>query len=123
MAVELCIPDPALLSVEALRALLIKQGARIDIRDRADEIVARWPIRPARVRHDARRVVVFRMNERGEWRGVLMVGAQTPNAYDLIAQETHFRDLSHVMLWLGAHEPKSCWPAPFEITPISLSIQ
>lgn len=89
-----------------MRALVLKLGARIDFRDVVDEIIARWPVRPARATHDQRRVAVFRMNTRGEWRGVLMIGT-TPNAYELVAQESHFRDVLHVALWLARTESKS----------------
>lgn len=94
------------LSAETLKALMSERGAKVAIRDVVDEVIARWPVRPARVAHDARRVAVFRMNVRGEWRGVLLVGGAAPKSYELVAQENHFRDLLHVSLWLGAHEPK-----------------
>jgi len=94
------------LSAESLKTLLDTLGASIGIRDTVDEIIARWPVRSARVAHDERRVAVFRMNERGEWRGVLMVGGDTPHAYELVAQEAHFRDVLHVALWLSRSDPK-----------------
>lgn len=106
MTAALQMRDPTQLSAEKLKALMSELGAEVAIRDVVDEVIARWPIHPARVAHQERRVVVFRMNERGEWRGVLLVGGAVPNAYDLVAQESHFRDLLHVSLWLGAHEPK-----------------
>jgi hypothetical protein len=106
------------LSAPALIKILVECGLSLTILDEEDRVIAQWPVRPARVAHDGRRIVIFRMNERGEWRGVLLVGS-APNGYDLVAAETRFRDLLHVSLWLGTHappqpSPASCqgWPKP-----------
>jgi hypothetical protein len=115
MTAALQLRDAHALSAESLKALMLKLGARVDIRDAVDEVVARWPVRTARVPHDERRVAVFRMNERGDWRGVLLVGGTTQNAYDLVAQEPQFRDVLHVALWLSRNEPKG---RPAALSPV-----
>lgn len=91
------------LTAKRLRALLSERGLKLMVYKR-DEIVARWPVAVARVTHQGRRVAVLKMNDRSEWRGVLMVGNGT-SGYDLIAQENRFRDLSHVLLWIEFHTP------------------
>ncbi len=98
-------PQALALSAPALIKTLVECGLSLTILDEGDRVVAQWPVGPARVSHEGRRVVMFRMNERGEWRGLLLVGS-APYGYDLVAEETRFRDLLHVSLWLGTHAPR-----------------
>ena len=90
--------------LKSLRIVLVERGLKLTVAKK-DEVVARWPVHVARVAQEGARIAVLRRNDRGEWRGVIMVG--TGKGYDLVAQEVRFRDLVHVSLWLGMHAPNS----------------
>lgn len=95
---------PARVTLKSLRTVLHERGLQLQRADR-DQLVARWPVSAARVVHDGRQVVVLSMDEKREWRGVLLVGSGA-NGFELRGQATRFRDLLHFTMWLDMHAPQ-----------------
>jgi len=92
------------ITLKALRALLMERGLKLQVATR-NEVVARWTVNLARVAIDGAHATVLRRNEHGAWRGVVLV--KDGKGWDLVAQETRFRDLLHVGLFLSLHAPDS----------------
>lgn len=106
--------QPLPLTATAIQAVLIERGLRVTVAHE-DQLVAEYPVRPARITHDPRKSVVLTRDDRGNWRGVLMVALST-NGFEVKNQVTQFRDLLHVATWTRWHAENSAQPTLRQLT-------